>query len=928
MSRILKQSQTAEPLIFLMVDSTDHITGKTGLTCTVTLSKNGAAFGAPAGAVTEIANGWYKVAGNATDTGTLGPLILHASATGADPTDVLYQVVGYDPESATVVVGTNNDKTGYTVSTVGDKTGYSLSTAPPTAAAIRTEMDSNSTKLAHLDVDVSTRNATTPPTVAAIRAEMDSNSTKLAHLDADVSTRLATSGYTTPPTVIAIRTEMDTNSTKLAHLDADITTRLADADYTDPDNASIATILTRTDVATSTRLATVGYTAPDNAGIAAIQERTDNLPDDPASNTEVDTRLADADYTAPPTAATISDAVWDEALAGHATGGSAGSALSTASSGGVDPAILAQAVWDEATGDATTAGSLGKLINDNLNATVSSRMATFTYTAPDNAGIAAIQERTDNLPDDPASNTEVDTRLADVDYTAPDNTSIGTILTRTDVATSTRLATTGYTAPDNAGIAAVQAVTDALPTFPADPASETTVNTRLADADYTDAPTASEVADAVWDEALAGHVVSGSAGNALATASSGGVDPAILAQAVWDEATGDAGTAGSIGKLINDNLNATVSSRLATSGYTAPDNASITTILARADVATSTRASATDYTPTRAAKLDNLDATVSSRNATTPPTVAAIRAEIDANSTKLDAAVSSRLADADYTVPPTVEEIDTQLTSSHGAGTWQQGNTTTPPTVAAIRAELDTNSTKLAHLDADVSTRMATFTYTAPDNASITAIKAKTDNLPVDPTSAAVVAAEIAAVGTPDAEEFADAIWDATSSSHDTVGTFGHQLNSVGASADPLQNPVPGGYAPGQAGYILGRLSNAAITVQSQVAANGGIRIYASYDQVITLTDSTNSWPDFEEDDVLTLVTNLSGQGDVPFEAVGTVSPLTGTGKVATFNLTFTQTDGLVAKTGKYDLQQTIASTGRKIVIAKGGTAIAVPKPG
>jgi hypothetical protein len=100
--RLLKQSSTAQPLVFLMIDSSDHITGKTGLTPTVTLSKSGAAFASPAGSVTEIANGWYKVAGNATDTGTLGPLILHATGTGADPVDIEFEVVAFDPQ-----VGTN-----------------------------------------------------------------------------------------------------------------------------------------------------------------------------------------------------------------------------------------------------------------------------------------------------------------------------------------------------------------------------------------------------------------------------------------------------------------------------------------------------------------------------------------------------------------------------------------------------------------------------------------------------------------------------------------------------------------------------------------------------------------------------------------------------------------------------------------------------
>jgi hypothetical protein len=47
--------------------------------------------------------------------------------------------------------------------------------------------------------------------------------------------------------------------------------------------------------------------------------------------------------------------------------------------------------------------------------------------------------------------------------------------------------------------------------------------------------------------------------------------------------------------------------------------------------------------------IENLDAAVSSRNATTPPTVAAIRSEIDSNSTKLDAAVSTRATPAQVT---------------------------------------------------------------------------------------------------------------------------------------------------------------------------------------------------------------------------------------------------------------------------------------
>ena len=95
----IKQSSASFPLLFLLVDAHNHVTGMLGMTPTVTLSKNGGAFAACAGAVTELANGWYQVAANATDTNTLGALVLHADAGSSfvDPCDVVFQIVAHDP---------------------------------------------------------------------------------------------------------------------------------------------------------------------------------------------------------------------------------------------------------------------------------------------------------------------------------------------------------------------------------------------------------------------------------------------------------------------------------------------------------------------------------------------------------------------------------------------------------------------------------------------------------------------------------------------------------------------------------------------------------------------------------------------------------------------------------------------------------------
>lgn len=82
------------------------------------------------------------------------------------------------------------------------------------------------------------------------------------------------------------------------------------------------------------------------------------------------------------------------------------------------------------------------------------------------------------------------------------------------------------------------------------------------------------------------------------------------------------------------------------------------------------------------------------------PTVVEIRNELDANSTKLanlDATISSRLAGGSYSAPPSA---------------------------SSIRTEMDSNSTKLANLDATISSRLAAGSYTAPDNSGIADAKA------------------------------------------------------------------------------------------------------------------------------------------------------------------------------------------------------------
>lgn len=76
----------------LMVSSVDHVTGKTGLTLTITSSKDGGAFASISPTVTERGDGWYSIALTAAHTDTEGDLALHITGTLADPSDVLMNV--------------------------------------------------------------------------------------------------------------------------------------------------------------------------------------------------------------------------------------------------------------------------------------------------------------------------------------------------------------------------------------------------------------------------------------------------------------------------------------------------------------------------------------------------------------------------------------------------------------------------------------------------------------------------------------------------------------------------------------------------------------------------------------------------------------------------------------------------------------------
>lgn len=356
--------------------------------------------------------------------------------------------------------------------------------------------------------------------------------------------------------------------------------------------------------------------------------------------------------------------------------------------------------------------------------------------APDNSGIATLVSRLTSTRATNLDNLDaaVTSRLASASYTAPDNAGITTLTTRLssgratnldnlDATVSSRLSSASYTVPDNTGISTLLSRLTSL---------------RATGLDNLDAAVSSRATpQTVWEYGTR-------------TLSSFGT----LIADIWGYATrsltdksGFAPTAASIRSEIDTNstkLDVAVGTRLASASYTAPDNTTIGQIKTRVDLL-GTAADIWAYVTRTLTSAGSGGATAqevweySTRSLTDKsgfaPSASSIRAEIDTNSTKLDATVSSRLASASYTAPDntTVGQIKTRVDLlATAADVWGYITRSLTdkagfaPTVTQIRTEMDTNSTKL---DATVSSRLPTSSYTAPDNTTVGQIKTRVDLL-------------------------------------------------------------------------------------------------------------------------------------------------------------------------------------------------------
>ena len=363
----------------------------------------------------------------------------------------------------------------------------------------------------------------------------------------------------------------------------------------------------------------------------------------------------------------VENATWDAVSASHNTAGTTGNKLSAAATAG-DP-------WTASVPGAYPAGTAGYIVGNNLNATVSSRSS---HTAANVASLI-LTTPANLLVTDGTGRVTVGTNADKSGYSITDSTwttARANKLDYLDAATSSRMATFSYTAPDNTNIGNTYNIltstwttarANKIDNLDATISSRGTSNYAGADVGITQAGadkvwgTSSRTLTAGTNIALAkGTGITGlndiaatdvwtsgtrtlTAGTNIALAKGTGVTGFndITAASVWSDPagvgvstttnhintsvpqTGDSyaqfgstWTAARANKL--DNLDAAVSTR-GTSNYAGGAVASVTggvTVTTNNDKSGYSITDST-WTTARAQKLDNLDATISSRGTST-----------------------------------------------------------------------------------------------------------------------------------------------------------------------------------------------------------------------------------------------------------------------------------------------------------------------
>lgn len=183
-----------------------------------------------------------------------------------------------------------------------------------------------------------------------------------------------------------------------------------------------------------------------------------------------------------------------------------------------------------------------------------------------------------------------------------------------------------------------------------------------------------------------------------------------------------------------------------------------------------------------------------------------------------------------------------------------------------------------------------------------------------------------ASVSSADKAEIVDLVWDEATSGHATAGTTGKALTDAGSAGDPWSTALPGAYAAGTAGAIIGTtipglLQDAEVTVTSPLSEDGQeltIRCGDDYLQAIG-TQIAFSWSG--------LAYSLSG-ATLTFRshATGEVTMTVSSATAAYLERTNAQTAALIPGIYAFEVDGTL-SGGQKVSLTTGELTITAQLP-
>lgn len=435
-----------------------------------------------------------------------------------------------------------------------------------------------------------------------------------------------------------------------------------------------------------------------------------------------------------------------------------------------------------------------------------------------------------------------------------------------------------------------------------------------------------EIADAVWDEVLSGHLTAGSTGNALNAAGSAG-DP-------WSTSLPGAYGAGSAGYIIGTNLNATVSSRAASSSL--PTNFSALAITAGGIVQADLQTIKTQ-TVTCSGGVTIPAATLASTTNITAGTITTVSGNVTGSVGSVVAQVVADLQGINGIGGNNVAGLS-QLGSAYYAGTLTTnvtGNITgnLSGSVASVTGNVGGNvvgsvASVTGNVGGNVVGSVSSVTGAVGSvTGTIGGLSAAALADFFDTNSGTNYASAVAGSVVKEiadnaggsgltAGAIADAVWDEAISGHLTSGTTGAKLNSAAAAGDPLSNEVPGSYAGGTAGYVLGQIGSGTVTFSGPVIDDDDTFEVIQGDDYLIVDSRSLNWTFGASPNLTGATVVMRIQTPTVTELAGTKSGEGTSAQLVKFEMTKTLTASFYVKSYAFDIQATL-SDGSVITLAR-----------